>query len=62
MDLTLENYISDEHLIAQDIVKQYMNTAKTLNTDYFSFIRFHDDYVDSHLDEFASRPLKAAPI
>ncbi|MEI6118881.1 MAG: amidase family protein [bacterium] len=47
---------------AQDIVKNYLETAKTLNADYFSFVRFHEEYVDTHLDQFASRPLKAAPI
>ena len=62
MDLTLKDYIHNDEFKAQDIVKNYLETAKKLNADYFSFVRFHEDYVDAHLDEFASRPLKAAPI
>ena len=62
MDLTLKDYITNDTLIAQDIVKNYLEKAKKLNADYFSFVRFHEDYVAAHLDEFASRPLKAAPI
>ena len=61
MNLTLKDYIASD-MKAQDVVKKYLETAKTLNADYFSFVRFHEDYVDAHLDQFASRPLKAAPI
>ncbi len=62
MNLTLKTYINDKKLVAKDVVKGCMEKAKTLNADYFSFVRFHDDYVAAHLDEFASKPLKAAPI
>ncbi len=62
MDFTLKTYIDDTTSKAQDIVKIYLDKAKKLNADYFSFVRFHDDYVAAHLDEFASKPLKAAPI
>jgi len=62
MNLTLKTYISDAALQAIDVVNTYLEKAKTLNADYFSFVRFHEDYVTAHLDEFASRPLKAAPI
>lgn len=62
MDLTLKAYIDDKNIVVHDIVQAYVDKAKTLNADYFSFVRFHDDYIASHLDEFASRPLKAAPI
>ncbi len=62
MNLTLKDYIQTETLKAQDVVHEYLETAKRLNADYFSFVRFHEDYVDAHLDQFASRPLKAAPI
>jgi aspartyl-tRNA(Asn)/glutamyl-tRNA(Gln) amidotransferase subunit A len=62
MHLTLKDYITNNQYKAQDVVKEYMHTAQMLNADYFSFVRFHEDYVTSHLDEFASRSLKAAPI
>ena len=62
MNLTLKDYITSDTFKAQDVVKNYLETAKKLNADYFSFVRFHEDYVKSHLDQFASRPLKAAPI
>lgn len=62
MDLTLKAYIDDKNLVAQDVVKDYLEKAKALNADYFSFVRFHEDYVTTHLDAFASRSLRAAPI
>ena len=62
MNITLKEYIDNGTLKAQDVVKNYVDTAKKSNAEYFSFIRFHDDYILDHLDEFASRPLKAAPI
>jgi len=62
MNLTLKEYIANDSLQAKNVVNEYLETAKKLNADYFSFVRFHEDYVTTHLDQFASRPLKAAPI
>lgn len=62
MNLTLKEYILDNTLSTQAVVQAYLETAKKINADYFSFIRFHEDYVQTHIDEFATRPLKAAPI
>ncbi|MEI6773606.1 MAG: amidase family protein [bacterium] len=62
MNLTLKDYIASDIFKAQDVVNDYLETAKKINADYFSFVRFHPDYVQAHLDEFATRPLKAAPI
>jgi Asp-tRNA(Asn)/Glu-tRNA(Gln) amidotransferase A subunit family amidase len=62
MKLTLKDYISTDTFIPQDVVMSYLTTAKKNNADYFSFVRFHEDYVQTHLDQFASLPLKAAPI
>ena len=62
MSLSLKDYILDATVKVQDVVTSYLDTAKKLNADYFSFVRFHEDYVAAHLDEFASRPLKSAPI
>lgn len=62
MDITLKEYITTNKYAPQDVVKSCVDTAKKINADYFSFVRFHDEYVTAHLDEFASRPLKAAPI
>ncbi len=62
MDFTLTSYINNGSLSVHDTVKAYIEKAKQSNADFFSFVRFHDDYVAAHLDEFASRPLKAAPI
>jgi len=62
MVLTLKDYIHNDTLKTQDVVQEYLATAKKINADYFSFVRFHEEYVQTHLDEFASRPLKAAPI
>jgi hypothetical protein len=62
MQLTLKDYIHDIHFNPQDIVADILTTAKKLNADYFSFIRFHDDYIQTHIGEFSNRLLKAAPI
>lgn len=62
MHITLKEYINTPTLLPQDVVSTYVQQAKTLNADYFSFVRFHEDYIATHLDLFASRPLKAAPI
>jgi Asp-tRNA(Asn)/Glu-tRNA(Gln) amidotransferase A subunit family amidase len=62
MNLTLKDYIGSDIFKAQDVVNDYLETAKKINADYFSFVRFHEDYVQAHFDEFATRPLKAAPI
>lgn len=62
MNLTLKDYITNDKLNAQGVVTAYLDTAKKTNAEYFSFVRFHEDYVQAHLDEFAKRPLKAAPI
>lgn len=62
MNITLKDYIHTDVSKIHDVVYDYVQTAKKLNADYFSFVRFHDDYILSHLDEFATRPLKAAPI
>ncbi len=62
MQLTLKAYINDKSLKAKDVVKSYFEQAKKINPEYFSFVRFHEEYITSHLNEFASRPLKAAPI
>lgn len=62
MTLTLKDYITSDTHSAHDIVKTSLSVAKTFNADYFSFVRFHEDYVNLHLEEFSKRPLKAAPI
>ncbi len=65
MHLTLKNYIQgvqDWSLSAQEVVKHYVKKAKKMNADLFAFVRFHDEYVDKHLDECATKELKSAPI
>jgi len=62
MNLTLKDYIANDALQAQDVVAHYLEAAKKMNADYFSFVRFHEDYIAAHVDEFAKRPLKASPI
>ena len=62
MQLTLKDYITNDTLSIQDVVTSYLDTAKKINADYFSFIRFHEDYVQAHIEEFSHKHLKAAPI
>lgn len=62
MHLTLKDYITSDTFTASDVVTSYLDTAKKTNADYFSFIKFHEDYIHDHLGAFATRPLKSAPI
>ncbi|MCX6825289.1 MAG: Asp-tRNA(Asn)/Glu-tRNA(Gln) amidotransferase subunit GatA [candidate division SR1 bacterium] len=62
MHITLKDYISNDTLKAQDVVNHYVDTAKKINAEYFSFVRFHDDYIKNNISEFSKRHLKAAPI
>ncbi len=60
--LTLKNYISRTDFDHKHYVFDTLTKAKELNTSYFSFVRFHDEYVKEHVESFVFRPLKAAPI
>ena len=62
MHLTLKDYITSDTFTPSAVVTAYLDTAKKNNADYFSFVRFHEDYIQDHLDAFAMKPLKAAPI
>ncbi|HCY21472.1 TPA: hypothetical protein DIC40_06590 [Patescibacteria group bacterium] len=43
-------------------MNHYLNKAKEKNSQTFSFVRFHEDYVNSHIDDLISKPLHGAPI
>jgi len=65
MNLTLKSYIDwveSWKLNPQDVVNHYLTKAKEKNSEYFSFIRFHEDYIKNNLEEFAKKPLHGAPI
>lgn len=62
MSLTLQDYCTHTTYNPQEVVASYLSLAQQKNADFFSFVRFHPDYVEAHLPLFASRPLKAAPI
>lgn len=65
MNLTLKQYIdwiNDWTLDAKNVINHYLNKAKEKNSQTFSFVRFHEDYVNSHIDDLISKPLHGAPI
>ena len=65
MQLTLRAYIDGVTagtLDPQTVVDFYMNKAKKTNDKLFSFVRFHDDYVQKNLKILQTGPLKGAPI
>jgi Asp-tRNA(Asn)/Glu-tRNA(Gln) amidotransferase A subunit family amidase len=49
-------------LNAKDLINKYINKAKEQNSQTFSFVRFHEEYVNSHIDDLISKPLRGAPI
>ena len=62
MSITLQDYCTHDTYVPQEVVASCLSLAQQKNSDYFSFVRFHTDYVETHLPLFASKPLKAAPI
>lgn len=65
MNLTLKQYIDwvqNWKLNPKDVINHYLTKAQNQNSEYFSFIRFHEDYVSNNLDLFSNRPLHSAPI
>lgn len=65
MNLTLKHYIdwiNDGSLNAKDIINKYINKAKEQNSQTFSFVRFHEEYINSHIDDLITKPLHGAPI
>ena len=65
MNLTLKDYIDGVEswkLKAENIVNQYLTKAKEKNSEYFSFIRFHEDYIKNNLENFSNKSLHGAPI
>lgn len=65
MDLTLVSYlegIKNHSFTPQEVVLAYQKKAKSLNPELNACVRFNDEYVQSHLSDFAQKSLAAAPI
>jgi len=65
MNLTLKQYIDwvqSWKLNPSEVVKYYFDKAQKLNQNYFSFVRFHEQYVSDNINQFSTRTLHAAPI
>lgn len=63
MNLTLTQYVQGVkswEIDPEKIIDHYVQKAK--NDDTGIFLRFHDEYIKQHLQEFKSRPLAGAPI
>lgn len=65
MNLTLKQYIEGINnwtIDAKNVINYYINKAKEQNSQTFSFVRFHEDYIQSHIDDLITKPLNGAPI
>ena len=63
MKLTLQSYIHGvQHgeLNPYDVVHHYFHKAQ--DSELNTFVRFHAQYMDAHLEEFSKRPLCGAPL
>lgn len=63
MRLSLESYISwvEKKLFSpQEVVQDYV--ARAEKDELNAYVRLHPAYIQEHLQAFAARPLKAAPI
>lgn len=65
MNLTLKSYIEwvkNNKFTPWEVIKNYLEKAQEKNKELKAFVRFHPEYVDENLDNFADKPLCGAPI
>lgn len=65
MNYTLKDYINkvDNNTIQpESIVEDYLNKAQKENDKYFSYVRFHEDYIKENIQSLQQLPLRWAPI
>ncbi|PZM87311.1 MAG: Asp-tRNA(Asn)/Glu-tRNA(Gln) amidotransferase GatCAB subunit A [candidate division SR1 bacterium] len=65
MQLTIASYldgIKKQLFTPKEVLLDYQKRAKTLNPDLNACVRFNDDYVAIHAEEFATNSLAALPI
>ncbi|UFX82643.1 Asp-tRNA(Asn)/Glu-tRNA(Gln) amidotransferase subunit GatA [Candidatus Absconditicoccus praedator] len=65
MNYTLKDYINkvDNNTIQpESIVEDYLNKAQKENDKYFSYVRFHEDYIKENIQSLQQLPLRGAPI
>jgi Asp-tRNA(Asn)/Glu-tRNA(Gln) amidotransferase A subunit family amidase len=61
MNLSLKEYIEKVEkgeLNPTEVLNNYLNKAQQLNKQNNSYVRFHEDYAKSNVEEFSKRPLK----
>lgn len=65
MSLTLTAYlakVATGELDPKEVVLEYLQKIRTENADLFPFLRLHEKYIEDHLEEIITWPLKGAPI
>jgi aspartyl-tRNA(Asn)/glutamyl-tRNA(Gln) amidotransferase subunit A len=65
MNLTLSSYLAwvkEKKFSPQEVISHYLQKAKMVNEKYFAFLRFHDEYISKHKEDFSWKPLMGAPI
>lgn len=65
MKLTLKSYITGVEggtISPREVLDHYLAKAKEYNKSLNAFVRFHDGYTESHIDQFSNEALHAAPI
>lgn len=64
-NLSLKDYISEvdkKNIEPEEVIKSYFQKAVEKNKDIFSFVRFHEDYFSTKINDFKFLPLRWAPI
>lgn len=65
MNLTIAQYlegIKNKLFTAKEVLLDYQKRAKTLNADLNACVRFSDEYVNEHAEDFANKALAGLPI
>ena len=65
MQLTIASYLQglkNKDFSPKEVLLDYQKRAKALNTEFNACVRFNDEYVNAHFEEFSTRALASLPI
>ena len=65
MQLTIASYLQglkNKNFSPKEVLLDYQKRAKALNTEFNACVRFNDEYVNAHFEEFSTRALASLPI
>ena len=61
MQLTIASYLQglkNKDFSPKEVLLDYQKRAKALNTEFNACVRFNDEYVNAHFEEFSTRALR----